>query len=173
LAEDRVLVGTIGKPHGLDGTVVVVLDSDHPGRFSRGSQFLTEAGRTLTVQSSRASGAILLVRFVEVAGRDDAEQLRGFELTIDESNRRSLESGEFWPEQLVGLDVRDPDGRTLGQVERVDDSSAQHRLLVRTPAGVVMVPFVSDLVPKVEIGAGYLVVVPIAGLFEDHSNDHE
>lgn len=158
-------VGTVGKPHGLGGTVVVHPESDHPDRFSPGSRFVTAAGRELRVQSAQRINDILLVSFAEIADRTYAEELRGEILTIDAADRRSLEPGEYWPDQLVGLDARDPSGAALGTVEAVDDSTAQPRLLIRTSGGQVQVPLVDDLVPEIEIESGYLVVVPIDGLF--------
>lgn len=159
------IIGSVGKPHGLDGTVVVHPESDNPGRFSPGNHFVTTAGRELTVLSSHRTRDIVLVSFAEIEDRTSAEALRGETLIIDAADRRSLEPGEYWRDQLVGLDVRNLAGAVFGIVEAIDDSTAQPRLLIRTSGGQVQVPFVDDLVPQVEVEAGYLVVVPIDGLF--------
>lgn len=168
---DRVIVGTVGRPHGLGGTVVVHLESDYPERFSPGSHLVTENGRHLTVRSSHSTERILLVDFAQVADRNDAESLRGTVLTIDAADRRPLRPGEYWPEDLVGLMVRDPSGKALGTVVEVDDTTVQHRLQIRTHSGLVQVPLVDDLVPRVQIGDGYLIVVPIAGLFDGEDEE--
>lgn len=140
-------------------------ESDHPDRFSPGSRFVTTAGRDLTVHSSQPIKDIVLVCFAGVEDRTSAEALRGEILTIDAGDRRPLEPDEFWPDQLVGLDVRDPAGGALGIVEAVDDSTAQPRLLIRTSTRQLQVPLVDRLVPEIRIAAGYLVVAPIDGLF--------
>lgn len=171
LPPERVVVGTVGKPHGLGGTVVVHLESDYPDRFSPGSRLLTEDGRQLTVRSSHSTEKILLVEFAEVADRNDAESLRGSVLTIDAADRRPLRLGEYWPDDLVGLTVRDPAGQALGTVVEVDDTTVQHRLQIRTHSGLVEVPLVDDLVPLVQISDGYLIVVPIAGLFDGEDEE--
>jgi 16S rRNA processing protein RimM len=163
---ERVIVGTVGKPHGLGGTVVVHPDSDYPERFAPGSRLLTGDGTQLTVRSSHSTEKILLVEFAEVADRNDAESLRGTVLTIDAADRRPLRLGEYWPDDLVGLTVRDAHGKALGTVVDVDDSTVQHRLQIRTHFGMVEVPLVDDLVPVVEMADGYLIVAPIAGLFD-------
>lgn len=165
LPPDHVIVGRVGKPHGLGGTVVVHPESDYPERFAPGSHLVTADGRPLTVRSSHSTKKILLVEFAGIADRITADSLRGTVLTIDAADRRPLRLGEYWPDDLVGLAVRDPDGQALGTVVAVDDATAQPRLLIRTSGGQVQVPLVDDLVPEVEIESGYLVVVPIDGLF--------
>lgn len=164
--QDRVVVGTVGKAHGLDGAVVVHPQSDNADRFAAGSRLTSEGGQLLTVRSSHPTEKILLVSFVEVVDRSTAESLRGTALTIDPSERRPLDDDEYWPDQLIGLTVLDPNGNRLGTVEDVDDSTSQSRLQVRTESGLVEVPLVDELVTQIEITEGFLVVVPIDGLFD-------
>ena len=119
----------------------------------------------MTVRRSRTGGGILLVSFEGIDDRDGAETLRGRTLWIEPSERRALEDGEFWPEDLIGLEVRDTSGALIGSVADVDADAPQTLLTVTTAEGEFMVPLVTALVPRVELGAGYLVVAPIEGLF--------
>lgn len=167
---ERVTVGTVGKPHGLNGTVVIHPETDNPERFEPGRQVRDDRGRLLTVERSQGSQAVLLVRFAEVTDRDGAEALRGSSLTIDPEARRQLEEGEFWPEDLIGLEVRDPDGLRIGVVSAVDLDGPQHRLTVTTESGAHLVPLVDDLVPSIDIARRVVVVNPIAGLFDESVN---
>lgn len=166
--QDRVVVGTVGKPHGLDGTVVVHPQSDYAERFAAGRRLTGEGGRLLTVRTCHPTEKILLVSFVEVVDRSTAESLRGTVLTIDPTERRLLDDDEYWPDELIGLTVLDPNGNRLGTVEDVDDSSYQSRLQVRAQSGLVLVPLVDELVSQIDINQGFLVVVPIEGLFDKH-----
>jgi 16S rRNA processing protein RimM len=145
---DRVVVGRIGRPHGLDGEVTILPDSDDPDRFCPGAGFLTDTGRELVLRSSKPyRDRGLVVGFDGIRSRIEAEQLRGAILTVARAERRSLGDGEFWPDDLVGLTVIDPAGTRLGVVDRVEFGSAQDRLVVRTDTGGdVLVPFVEDLV---------------------------
>ncbi len=141
--------------------------SDDPHRFGPGDEFMTDPdGRSLTVGRAHPMKGGHLVSFDGVSSRDDAESLRGQQLTIAMSARRSLDEDEFWQEDLVGLDVRDRAGATLGVVVAVVLGDAQDRLTVETPDGDrVDVPFVDALVPTVDPENGFLVVVEIPGLF--------
>lgn len=108
----------------------------------------------------------LLVRFAEVGDRTGAEALRGTSFTIDPADRRDLEDGEFWVEDLVGCRVIGQDDEPIGVVESVEFGAAQDRLAVRTESGRFEVPFVDAIVPEVDLERRVIVVAPPEGLFE-------
>lgn len=162
---DRVVVGRVGKPHGLRGESTVLPDTDDPDRFVVGARFVSDAGEELTVAAVspyRERG--LIVRFGGVTSRGEAERLRGSLLTVGASDRRDLADDEYWPEDLAGLSAVRPDGRPLGTVRRVEFGPGQDRLVVRTDAGTdVLVPFVADIVAAPE--GSTVVIDPPEGLF--------
>ena len=112
------------------------------------------------VQPYRDSG--LLVRFEGVESREEAETLRGSLLTVDVSELRPLEEGEFRETDLVGLIAVDPEGGHLGTVSAVE-FGPQVRLVVHTGADEVLVPFVAALVGDPE--GGRIVIDAPEGLF--------
>lgn len=162
-------VGTVVKPHGVRGLVVVHAETDNPDRFTPGARFFASDGRTLEVEwvqgGGVADGSSFLVQFQGIEGRDSADELRGIALSIPVSERRGLSEGEYWPDELVGLEVRDPGGARLGKVVEVIDTAAQVRLSIElVTTETVEVPFVAALVPEVAVDEGYLVVDPVDGL---------
>lgn len=146
---------------------MVFSHSDFSGRFRRGQVLATGDGRQLTVASSRSTESGMLVRFVEIGDRNGAEALAKIELFIESADRRALTADEYWPDELVGLEVRDSSGAALGVVVDVDGSSPQFRLLIGTSTGRHLIPLVAELVPVVDPAAGYLIVSPVPGLFDD------
>src|SRR5690606_31264888 len=76
------------------------------------------------------------------------------------------EPDAWYDHQLVGLRAL-RDGVEVGEVVRVDHLPAQDLLVVKTPAREVLVPFVSAIVPAVDVAAGTVTLTPPAGLFED------
>jgi 16S rRNA processing protein RimM len=164
---ERVVVGRLGRPHGLGGFLTIEPETDNPHRFDPGSALLTDSGETLIVRSQRRDGNRLLIAFSGVADRSAAERLRGLILTIAADARRLLTDAEYWPDQLEGLEVRDFEGRPIGRVTEVIQAPAQDRLVIIGVDGVeAEVPLVKELVPTVDVEAGYLVVAPIPGLLE-------
>ncbi|MGH8875239.1 MAG: ribosome maturation factor RimM [Acidimicrobiia bacterium] len=159
------MVGRVGRPHGVRGLVLVVPDSDQPGRFAHGARFHAPGGRELVVREVQIHRGSPLVAFEGVENRESAELLRGLELTIDPAERRPLARDEFWPDELIGLEVRLAGGDRLGMVRGVEAAANQDRLVVETADGALhLVPFVAELVPEVRMEDGYLVIRPPEGL---------
>jgi 16S rRNA processing protein RimM len=166
----EVVVGRIGRPHGLRGEVTVQVTTDDPDeRFAAGAVLGTDpAGRgPLTVVSMRRSGPVLVLGFDGIADRDAAETLRGTSLTLDASLLPVPEDpDEFYDHQLVGLSVVDQAGTVLGTVTEVWHPPAAPVLAVtRTDGSEELVPFVSAIVPIVDLDGGRLVVDPPDGMF--------
>ena len=168
------MVGRIGKPHGLRGEVTLDVRTDEPERrFAPGTTLRAEAPAgadrrpaSLTVARARWHQSTLLVTFEEIADRNAAEAARGTVLHATIAHDEVPEDPEeYYDHQLVGLAVVDLDGTPLGEVKAVVHGSAQDLLTVRTPDGRdTLVPFVSALVPEVDLDAGRVVVADRPGL---------
>lgn len=127
-------------------------------RFKVGSIVHLDDGTPLTVSRYEATDRSPLITFEEIRERPAAEQLRGRRLFIAGTGRRELGAGEYWPDDLIGMDVTDVDGTTIGKVTDVHTGLAQDRLIVESPQGEVIVPLVSPLVRAVDLGGGKVVV---------------
>lgn len=142
-------------------------ETDNPDRYSPGRDLFTESGLVLTVERTQHRPGSLLVRFEGTVDRTAAEALAGEQLYIDAADRRPLEPGEYWPEDLVGMQARSTDGRPLGRVEAVVEGAAQYRILVRGASGSFEVPFVEALVPRVDLESGIITISAIDGLVSE------
>lgn len=144
-------MGRIGPAHGLQGAVVVDLLTDRPEqRFAPGAVVELADGTTLTVVRLEPTERSPIVTFAEITSRAEAEAVRGRNLQISPDQRRHLETDEFWPDELIGATVETAEGRVLGSVADLQTGFAQDRLIVRTAAGEVIIPFVATLVPVVD-----------------------
>jgi 16S rRNA processing protein RimM len=167
----QVIVGRIGRPHGIRGEVGVEVRTDEPDRrFAVGATVLTDTtpARTLTVTSVRWHSGRLLVGLEGVSDRTAAEALRNVVVLseVDEDEQPD-DPEEFYDRDLVGLAVRDEAGAEVGSVAAVLHLPAQDLLEVSRPDGrTVLVPLVADLVPTVDLGAGFLVVADRPGLLD-------
>ncbi|GAB2808796.1 ribosome maturation factor RimM [Actinocorallia aurea] len=165
----QLVVGRIGKPHGIRGDITVdVRTDDADARFAPGAVLATDpvSAGPLTVASARWHSGRLVVRFEGVADRNRAEELRGTWLVIDSSEiLTSSDPDDFHDQQLVGLKVVTTSGEEIGTVSEILHH-AQELVVVDTPAGDRYVPFVAALVPEVDLEGGRLVVDPPDGLFD-------
>ncbi|MEW1809081.1 ribosome maturation factor RimM [Pseudarthrobacter phenanthrenivorans] len=167
-------VARIGKPHGIRGEVTVQVLTDAPeDRFVPGTEFLVEpaASGPLTVSSARWNKDILLLGFEEVADRNAAETLRGAKLFIETEELDGDDDEGWYEHELVGLEAR-VGTRVVGKVTALNTMPVQDLLLVTTPEGAeILVPFVEQIVPEVNIEEGFIVLTPPDGLFELNADD--
>ncbi len=175
----ELLVGKVGRAHGVRGDVTIDVRTDEPDRrFATGTVFSTARG-TLTVASMRWHSGRLLLRFDGVADRSAAEALRGTELRAEiDPTERPDDPEEFYDHQLVGLWVETEDDGApvaVGELVEVLHLPAQDLLVVRRTDGGpdALVPFVSEFVPTVDLTTGRLVITDRIGLLttEDDSED--
>jgi len=156
----------VGPAHGLRGEVILDVRSDDPEVLAPGASLeIAGRGAALTVRSVRVHKDRVLASFEECASREDADALRGARLLVEEHE----EEDAWYPHQLKGLAARTPGGEDLGTVTGLTPGAAQDLLLVKTPAGTVMVPFVTQLVPTVDVEGGVVIIDAPPGLFDDQA----
>jgi len=177
----ELVVGRIGKPHGIRGEVTVDVRTDEPDlRFADGAvlRAVPPKGsasplRSLTVESARWHLSTLLVAFAEIPDRNAAEAARGIVLYADvDADATPEDPDEFYDHQLVGLAAYDVDGTHLGEVTALVHGGAQDLLTIRTPdRRDALVPFVKALVPEVDLAAKKVVIADRPGLVTPLEDD--
>ncbi len=169
----QLVVGRVGRPHGLRGEVTVAVRTDDPDqRFVAGSSLDTippERG-PLTVAAARWHSGRLLVRFAGYEDRDAADALRDTMLAIDSDQLTPLtDPEEYNDHDLIGMHVVTVAGEPVGTVADVLHHG-QDTLVVDGAgprAGAeILVPFVAPIVPDVDMAAGRLVIDPPPGLLD-------
>jgi 16S rRNA processing protein RimM len=165
------VVGRVGKPHGINGAVTVEVRTDDPdARFAPGSSLRTDPPERgpLTVADVHPRSGGIVVYFEGVDSREGAEALRGTVLVVDSASLPDLdEADEWYDHQLVGLAAVDPAGAALGTISDVVHSAAADLLVIRdADEREHLVPFVRDLVPAVDVPGRRVVVAAPEGLFD-------
>jgi 16S rRNA processing protein RimM len=172
-------VGRLTKAHGLKGALKLELFTDEPERrFVPGATFTLQVptsspwhGKTIELSELRWYNSHAVGFFVGIDDREAAETLVRAILWVDHDvTELPAESDAWYDHQLVGLRAL-RDGVEVGRVARVDHLPAQDLLAIDTGSGEVLVPFVSAMVPTVDITAGTVTLTPPPGLFEDLPDD--
>lgn len=174
---DERVVGRVVKAHGLRGELVVEPRTDNvEARFAPGTVLSVRgprvsrgvSGGSVTVAAARRHGDRLLVTVEKVGDRDAAEALRAAELTAPALDEAPADPDEFHDHQLEGLAVVLADGTTVGTVTAVLHGAGGELLAVeRAEGGELLVPFVTAIVPEVDVAGGRLVLDPPEGLLEE------
>jgi 16S rRNA processing protein RimM len=171
----RVIVGRIGRPHGIRGEVVIGVRTDEPDlRFAVGA--VLDTGRSpdgpadggqLKVASAHWHSGQLLVAFAGITDRTAAGELTGSWLSVDSGQLPEVaHPDEFRDHELVGLSVQTTTGDPVGVVTDVLHYG-QDLLVVRRRADEeLLVPFVKAIVPEVDLTTGVLVIDPPTGLLD-------
>jgi 16S rRNA processing protein RimM len=166
----QVIVGRIGRPHGVRGDLVVGVRTDEPdARFVVGARLDTDPAGVgpLTVAAVRWHSGELIVRFTGITDRTVAGGLTGTWLSVDSQTLDPpADPDEFRDYQLIDLTVRTTDGEVVGVVSDVLHHG-QDLLAIRPaadPTGELLVPFVKAIVTEVDVAGGTLVIDPPPGL---------
>ncbi len=153
----RILVGEIGRPHGVRGLVKLRSFTADPAAIASYGPLSDEAGRVYRVQLLADD----LARIDGIADRDAAQRLTGTKLYVARAALPPPEEDEFYLADLIGLKVETASGQQLGSVAAVEDHGGGAFLVLGNGQ---MLPFTRAVVPVVDIAAGKLVVEPPAEL---------
>ena len=163
-------MGSIARAHGLAGEVVVDVWSEAPERFQPGSAMTARVPgggeRSVVVETARPFGERLLLRFVGVSTRTQAEALRGADLTVARRDVPPAPEGTHYRFELVGLRVRTREGKHLGAVADVFSTGSNDVIVVRGEGTELLLPYLDNVVLKVDLERGEMVVEIPPGLNE-------
>jgi 16S rRNA processing protein RimM len=168
--KERVVVGIVRKTRGVHGELVIESRSDLPGRFDRLKKvYLVTPDRTrpITIANVRGPNDIeVWVRFEEITNREEAKLLRGATIEIDLTERPESPDGEYYYDELEGLEVRATSGELLGHVTAVIPRGGQDLYQVRTADGDVLIPATPEIIKSISVSDGAIVIDPPMGLLE-------
>jgi 16S rRNA processing protein RimM len=147
---DRVAVGRVGRPHGLDGAFFVEDASGDPRWFQTGARLLAGGEEAEVVIARRGAGGRPVIRL-------DRQVARGAVLEVPREALPETEEGEYYTFQLLGLEVVEEGGRVLGRVEAVHPGPANDALDL---GDGLLLPLVEACVRAVDLEAGRILVAP-------------
>jgi 16S rRNA processing protein RimM len=146
----RVVVGRVGKPHGLDGAFFVEDPSDDGRWFTTGARLWVGGDEFEVVTARRGAGGRPVIRL-------EREVARGSELEVPVEALPPTEEGEYYAFQLVGLEVVEEGGRRLGQVVAVEPGVANDALALDSG---LRLPIVAMCIRDIDLGNRRILVAP-------------
>lgn len=158
---DRVCVGAIAGAFGVRGEVRLKSFCAVAEDIATYGPLSTEDGaRRFAVTLTRPVNGGLGARLSGVETKEQADALKGVTLWADRAALPSLPDDEYYHADLIGLEVVDPGGVTLGRVRAIHDHGAGDILDVAGPRGALLIPFTRAAVPTVDLAAGRIVADP-------------
>ena len=143
----RVVIGKVGRPHGIDGAFFVEHPSEDTGWWKTGARFLA-GGAPVEVVAHRTSSGRPVIKV-------EPPVERGTVLEVERDELPPTDEDEYYAFQLVGLEVVEENGRILGTVKTVTAGGANDVLELD---GDVLLPMVEDCVKRIDLQAGRIEV---------------
>jgi 16S rRNA processing protein RimM len=176
-ANEPVVVGRIAGAYGVLGWVRIVSYTEPPENLVSYRHWLIREGdrwQPVTPATARPHGPGYVVQLRELANRNEAQALTGRLVAVPRSELPELEHEfEYYWRDLVGLTVRDPQGRMLGRVDHLIATGAHDVLAIEiehAPGALprdeaangkrpqLLVPFLRQFVPHVDLAGRVLVI---------------
>ena len=174
---DYIIIAQISSPFGLRGAVKALIQTDFPERFEQlESVFLSPPGTGAIVGSERQERPLLsarvqnekqvVLRFEGITKIEQAETLRGYNVSIPVDEVMPLPAGEFYIFQIIGLEVYSTENEYVGVVVNVERMPANDIYLVRGPLSKkdVLIPAIKDVVKNIDLEAGKITIELLEGL---------
>lgn len=163
---NRICVARIGAAHGVRGEVKLWSFTEDPAAVAQYGPLETQDGtRCFEIEALRAAKDHFVARIAGVNDRDAAEKLRNIELYIPRARLPKIEETDtFYHADLVGLDAVTPEGARVGTVHALHNFGAGDIIEIAPAEGgdPLMLPFNETTVPKIDVAARQIVVVPPA-----------
>ncbi len=174
-----ILLGHVAGAHGIRGEVVVKSYTGDPAGIDAYGPLTDATGtKSYKLKVIRVMPKGVVVRIAGIADRNAAEALRGVGLHAPRSALGDTEPGEYFYEDLIGLEAVDPTGSRIGVIKAVENFGAGDLLEIARDgiSKTEFVPFVEANVPDVDIAVGRVtVLMPIddGSKQEDEPTDNE
>jgi 16S rRNA processing protein RimM len=155
-----VLIAAVIGAHGLKGEVKVKTFTATPDALARYRTLHAKDGRVFTIAQLRPGKADEAVAtLAEVVDRNTAESLRGLELFVKRDALPAPDENEFYHADLIGLTAMDEADRVIGTIRAIHNYGAGDVIeIARGDGDTVMLPFVKDFVPLVDLKSGRVVI---------------
>ena len=169
LQEDYLEIGKITRYQGNKGEVRVKPTTDIPERFfDLENVYLKKEDEIieLEIEYIRFHKQFVIIKFLEVNSIDEAEELKNYRVSIDESEKYLLPEDNYYIDDLIDCEVYLRDGEFLGILTEVVDTTGTDIFIVKGKAKEYMLPASREMIIEIDIDAKKIIVDPIPGLLE-------
>ena len=161
MSGQRILIGVVGRPHGVRGLVHVHSYAAVPADLASYGTLHDDRGGAWTLQwRGQGVGELTGADGQVLRDREAAQALVNRKLFVERDRLPEPEPDEFYLADLVGLSVYEPAGATsIGTVLAVHDYGAGSSLEIGGDRLGFVLPFTRACVPEIDVAAGRLVIV--------------
>lgn len=157
-------IARVIAPWGVRGEVKAEPLTDFCERFVRGQTvYLRES--PLIIESSKPHGNVFILKISTIDSRDKAEAIRGMFLEIRSSGIHSLDEGEYYHFQIIGLKVFSIEGELLGHVSGVIQTGSNDVYEISSDRGKnFLIPATDEVIKSIDVAKGCMTIELLDGL---------
>jgi len=159
-------VGRVLRPHALKGELRVSAFSPEARNLQRGRPVYLAAVRRV-IMRARLDRDAWILKLEGIDGRDQVEALRGELLEMPDAEVLREDDQSYFVHEIIGLTVRTAEGRDLGKIVEVLTTGANDVYVTRGPAGEVMIPVIADVIERIDVPGGLVVITPLPGMVDE------
>jgi len=166
LTDRFVVVGRVLAPHGLKGDLRAEIHSDTPGRFTDGSMVFIDGEQFVIERSFGYKHTTILLHFVGIETKSQADNFRGKMLEILEEEVSPLPDGHYYHYQMLGMSVYTDEGTFLGSIDEILSTRANDVYVLKTNGKQILIPALKKFVKHVDVRSREMRVCLINGMAE-------
>jgi 16S rRNA processing protein RimM len=156
-------IARVVAPWGIHGEVKVESMTDFSDRFACGNTvYLQEL--PVKIESSRLNDNLVILKISTIDSRNQAEEIRGSFLEIPFSQLHSLEEGEYYQFQLLGLKVLSPESVLLGQISDIIQTGSNDVYEVSSDTNTFLIPATDEVIKSIDLAKGCMTIEVMKGL---------
>lgn len=152
--EDCFYLGKIAKKFSFKGEVLVYLDTDEPELYENLESMFVECGKHLVPffieYSSLHKNDFLRVRFEDVKNEEEADALLGNHVYLPLKMLPKLTGNKFYFHEVIGFEVEDKRLGIVGEIQSINDSSAQPLFEVLNDGVEILIPMIDHFLVKID-----------------------
>ncbi len=161
-------IGQIVNTFGIKGMVKVKPFTENIEQFGELEKIYIKnknGKKEYKIQEVKYHKQMVLIKFEGIENPEDADLLRGSYLVINRKDAKPLEEGTYYIVDLLGLEVYTDEGVLLGKVDDIFNTGSNDIYVVKDKLGKqVLLPGIDDVIKKVDIENGKIIVHIIPGL---------
>lgn len=159
----RVVLGRVSGLFGVKGWVKIYSETQPPANILDYSPwYLNLAGhwQAFKLNQGQVHGKGIIARLGDCTDRDQASLLVGADIAIDRDQLPTLDKNEFYWAELIGLEVLNPDGESLGKVDHLLETGANDVLVLKgADRQEILIPYIKgEVVKQVDLENGCIRV---------------
>lgn len=158
-ADKRIVIGKAGAPHGIRGELRVIPLTDFPERFEELERVYV-GDELLDIVDVKYHKQFVIIKFRQYPTREAAASLTGQLLYVDKSQAMPLAEGEYYTFDIIGLEVFDLEGVSLGFVTEVLKTGSNDVYVAskKGEAKQLLIPALKAVVKEINVPEGRMVV---------------